>query len=288
MPQFPTSQAVNHPATALQLGRIPPMDFNTVTELLHLPAWPTMQPVDERNGTMDRDNIKLEPRFPVSNTTEKIRDFRATPHQQVFNKNALKREHIQQNNLLVDVKDEPFCPPTTTSTRLRIQQEAFLRRLLNFSQLLGDPNLKNNRKDIKRIFEARSGLVKLGQAVTPKKRPTKKVSAPTKTVLKKAKKAHKCTVCGKQFFQKCHLNRHLKQHTGKKTHFCLTCKRGFYQKSNLASHMLTHSTDKSVSHPFPCSCCQKRFTRKHGLLRHLTKQHKIQNPEANIQAWMAK
>merc|ERR1712198_530250 len=88
--------------------------------------------------------------------------------------------------LLADVKDEPYCQQTATiNTRIMLQQEAFLRRLLSFSQLLGDPNIQANKKDIKRIFEARSGLVKLGQQKTT---PAKKQSSPTKTVLKKTKK----------------------------------------------------------------------------------------------------
>jgi len=82
-----------------------------------------------------------------------------------------------------------------------------------------------------------------------------------------------CYICGKTFKQKCHLYRHIRQHSGKKRFICEVCSHGFYQRSNLMQHVRTHSTNEMISHRFACHICPKRFTRKQGMLKHVAKTH---------------
>jgi hypothetical protein len=88
-------------------------------------------------------------------------------------------------------------------------------------------------------------------------------------------KPYTCLTCSKKFKQKCHLNRHLRMHTGVKRFFCLTCNHGFYQRSNLRAHVRTHASDDKISHSFACMLCTKRYTRKHSLMKHLERHTKV-------------
>ena len=99
---------------------------------------------------------------------------------------------------------------------------------------------------------------------------------------------HSCQECGKSFWQKCHLLRHIReQHLVKSAiHECPFCLKVFHQKSNLDTHCMTHAKDRKFSHPFKCIVCkqdgkEKCFTRKSSLKRHCQTKHKHIDVEAD-------
>ncbi|KAJ2681580.1 hypothetical protein GGH99_005130 [Coemansia sp. RSA 1285] len=86
-----------------------------------------------------------------------------------------------------------------------------------------------------------------------------------------------CTVpsCGKVFFQRAHLNIHIRSHTGYRPYACPYpgCGKSFPQLGNMRTHERTHTGDR----PFKCfvAACQKAFTQRGNLKTHLKKVHGI-------------
>ncbi|KAJ2591986.1 hypothetical protein H4R99_006564 [Coemansia sp. RSA 1722] len=89
-----------------------------------------------------------------------------------------------------------------------------------------------------------------------------------------------CTVsgCGKVFYQRAHLNIHIRSHTGYKPYACQYpgCGKSFPQLGNMRTHERIHTGDR----PFQCNIpgCEKAFTQMGNLKTHLKKIHNLDMP----------
>ena len=94
--------------------------------------------------------------------------------------------------------------------------------------------------------------------------------------VQKEKKPLLCNDCGARFFQKGHLNRHVKSvHSGIKTFKCNNCNSSFSQKENLNGHIKSVHEGKK---PFKCNDCDSSFSRKLSLNRHIKTVHEEKKP----------
>ncbi|KAK3596783.1 hypothetical protein CHS0354_038785 [Potamilus streckersoni] len=86
-----------------------------------------------------------------------------------------------------------------------------------------------------------------------------------------------CQICKKEALTKEELLFHLKIHTGaraaksltEKTHQCFECGKKFFTRKDVKRHMITHTKKKD----FLCQYCPQRFGRKDHLTRHLRTSH---------------
>ncbi|KAM6989305.1 uncharacterized protein LKV04_008989 [Tautogolabrus adspersus] len=78
-----------------------------------------------------------------------------------------------------------------------------------------------------------------------------------------------CGICGIEFSQIHHLQRHSVVHTGLKPYKCSVCERGFNQASNLKSHMRLHTGER----PYKCQHCDKSFNHNVSLKSHVQRYH---------------
>ncbi|OXA44481.1 hypothetical protein Fcan01_20862 [Folsomia candida] len=81
-----------------------------------------------------------------------------------------------------------------------------------------------------------------------------------------------CTLCGKEFKLRCHLENHILTHTTEKHYKCATCGKSFAQMGHLKDHEKTH-LDKSARDMSNCHVCHENFLSKLGLQRHIRVVH---------------
>lgn len=86
-------------------------------------------------------------------------------------------------------------------------------------------------------------------------------------------KNHKCEFCNTLFISSSARCAHIRKiHLREKKHVC-KCGKGFFSKSELERHMLTHTGVKN----FHCHLCEKSYQTRHGLNVHLRSHSQINN-----------
>ncbi|KAK3096932.1 hypothetical protein FSP39_004907 [Pinctada imbricata] len=83
-------------------------------------------------------------------------------------------------------------------------------------------------------------------------------------------KKYLCSVCGKTYFRKHALQRHMLLHTGKKPHKCEHCNFRSYEVNNLKRHMALHF---EAERNFVCEMCGAAFHARKTLEMHHTYKH---------------
>jgi len=101
--------------------------------------------------------------------------------------------------------------------------------------------------------------------------------------VKKGKNGRKCPECKKRFSTNEKIREHLILHGIGERFKCDLCGREFNHSRSKQRHMALHSEDN----PYRCSMegCDKFFTRKDHLLKHLLSVHGLENKEAAIAAF---
>jgi len=78
-------------------------------------------------------------------------------------------------------------------------------------------------------------------------------------------KPYGCTVCGKSFARKEHLDNHTRCHTGETPYRCQYCAKTFTRKEHMVNHVRKHTGET----PHRCDICKKSFTRKEHFMNHV-------------------
>ncbi|XP_078418081.1 zinc finger and BTB domain-containing protein 1 [Cetorhinus maximus] len=79
------------------------------------------------------------------------------------------------------------------------------------------------------------------------------------------RRKHVCNLCGKAFYQRCHLREHFTTHTKEKEFACQICGKEFLRERLLRLHLDMHRGDAR----YVCPRCGQGSYRKHDHLRHM-------------------
>jgi len=94
------------------------------------------------------------------------------------------------------------------------------------------------------------------------------------------RKSQQCENCGKLFYDKIRLAKHMRFHTGERPYKCLYCRKTYKYNTVLQTHLKIHTGEKS----YKCTHCDKTFTHKYNLNRHL-RTHTGERPYTCSQCW---
>ncbi|OXA37370.1 Zinc finger protein 2 [Folsomia candida] len=92
----------------------------------------------------------------------------------------------------------------------------------------------------------------------------------------------RCTLCVKEFKQKCSLDKHIAVHTTEKCYKCSTCGRSFALRGNLRTHQRIHQ-DKEEREIFNCQLCPWTCLTQSGVQRHVKTRHGNEKKTASYQ-----
>ncbi|XP_021959657.1 zinc finger protein 25 [Folsomia candida] len=84
-----------------------------------------------------------------------------------------------------------------------------------------------------------------------------------------------CTLCGKEFKTRAHLESHTPIHTTEKPYNCSKCGKSFAHKAKMKSHEKTH-LEKSARDVSKCHLCPQTFLTRNGLQGHIRVVHENQ------------
>lgn len=79
------------------------------------------------------------------------------------------------------------------------------------------------------------------------------------------RRKHFCSICGKGFYQRCHLREHYTVHTKEKQFTCQTCGKQFLRERQLRLHTDMH---KGMAR-YVCPVCDQGTFLKHDHVRHM-------------------
>uniref|UniRef100_A0A8C6UMT7 C2H2-type domain-containing protein n=1 Tax=Neogobius melanostomus TaxID=47308 RepID=A0A8C6UMT7_9GOBI len=89
--------------------------------------------------------------------------------------------------------------------------------------------------------------------------------APAAFPLDEPRRRHFCGICGRGFFQRCHLREHYTVHTKHKQFTCVTCGKGFLRQRQLRLHQDMH---QGVAR-YVCPVCEQGTFLKQDHVRHM-------------------
>ena len=78
-------------------------------------------------------------------------------------------------------------------------------------------------------------------------------------------KVHQCSFCGKQYKLSDSLKKHIKRDHSGETHHCIRCDKYFSSKETLKQHWRIHTGEK----PYSCNHCRMRFRYRHQFRNHM-------------------
>nr|XP_040023795.1 zinc finger protein 408 isoform X2 [Gasterosteus aculeatus aculeatus]XP_040023805.1 zinc finger protein 408 isoform X2 [Gasterosteus aculeatus aculeatus]XP_040023810.1 zinc finger protein 408 isoform X2 [Gasterosteus aculeatus aculeatus] len=76
---------------------------------------------------------------------------------------------------------------------------------------------------------------------------------------------HRCSTCGKKFYQMGHLKKHQFSHTEEKPFSCQECGKNYTSSESFRAHQMSHRGER----PFSCPLCEKSYGLKRDLKEHL-------------------
>lgn len=93
--------------------------------------------------------------------------------------------------------------------------------------------------------------------------------------------SHDCKDCGRKFFTRVLLEKHLiTQHSYDRPFKCTVCGQGFTEEKNRKTHEMRHSANYKAEHQ--CNICEKRFGFKLTLINHMLKVHDAVPPQQEV------